>query len=240
MAQTGFFHHVGTFLLFAAFVLLLVTSISSPVINDLSMLKVKLTNGTSHHHSSVSFGSFGYCVINAASSSGSSNTRDFCSGSSIGYKPIVIMERVDGVSFSHASRDTADSLTNAMILHPIACAIAFIAFLLALGAGFIGSIFAAMVAAVAWIVTVVVMAIDFALFAIVKNKVNGDSSSSHAKYGPAMWTVVGAMIALFFGMAIVLFTCCSSRLHRNRNTSKTAEAGYTGRTTTRRRFWQRR
>lgn len=67
MAQTGFFHHVGTFLIFAAFVLLLVTSISSPVINDLSLLKVKLTNGTNNHESSVRFGSWGYCILNAGS-----------------------------------------------------------------------------------------------------------------------------------------------------------------------------
>lgn len=67
MARTGFFHHIGTFLLFAAFVLLLVTSISAPVINDLAMLKVDLTNGTATHHSSVRFGSFGYCILNAGS-----------------------------------------------------------------------------------------------------------------------------------------------------------------------------
>ena len=68
MANTGFFHHVGTFLLFAAFVLLLIASISSPVINDISMLKVNLANHTAHHNSSVTFGSFGHCVLDVATS----------------------------------------------------------------------------------------------------------------------------------------------------------------------------
>jgi len=236
MGKTGPVHHFGTFLLFAAFVLLLVTSISSPVINDLSILKVTLTNSSDVRHSSVTFGSFGHCVLDVAPAS---TDQDSCSKSTIGYKPAVIMTEIDGenTNFSHASRDTADGLTNAMILHPIACGIAFIAFLLALGAGVIGSVFSAMVAAVAWVITLVIMAIDFALFGTIKNHVNSDGSGSHAKYGPAMWTCLAAMVCLFFGMLIVFFTCFSTRMHR-RNTSKAAESGYVGRTE-RRRFWQR-
>jgi len=234
MARTGIFHHFGTFLLLAAWVLLLVTSISSPVVNDLSILKVTLTNRSDVRFSSVTFGSFGHCVLDVAPAA---TDQDSCSSSTIGYKPAVIMAEIDHTTFSHGSRDTADDLTNAMILHPIACAIAFLAFLLALGAGVIGSVFAAMVAAVAWIVTLVVMAIDFALFAIIKNHVNSDGSGSHAFYGPAMWTCMAAMICLFFGMVIILVTCCSSRMHRNDN--KAAESGYVARTR-RRRFWERR
>lgn len=63
MAKTGLFHHVGTFLLFAASILLLITTISSPVVNDISILKVSLAND-----SSVTFGTFGYCIRDAASS----------------------------------------------------------------------------------------------------------------------------------------------------------------------------
>jgi len=66
MAKTGFFHHVGTFLLFAATILFLITTISSPVVNKLPLMKVDLTNGTSTQHSSVVFGTFGYCVTNTA------------------------------------------------------------------------------------------------------------------------------------------------------------------------------
>lgn len=53
-----------------------------------------------------------------------------------------------------------------MILHPIACAIAFLACALSMGAGVIGSIFGALVAFVAWALTVAVMAIDFTLFGV--------------------------------------------------------------------------
>lgn len=58
MAVTGIFHHMGTFLLLAATVLLLITTITAPVVNSISMLDVKLANG-----STVSFGTFGYCIL---------------------------------------------------------------------------------------------------------------------------------------------------------------------------------
>jgi hypothetical protein len=61
MARTGFFHHIGTFLLFAATILLIVTCISSPVVRHLSILKVDYRNTAD---SSVSFGTFGYCLNN--------------------------------------------------------------------------------------------------------------------------------------------------------------------------------
>jgi hypothetical protein len=63
MAKTGIFHHVGTFLLFVAAILLLITTISAPVVNDIAILRVTLTNKTDIRHSSINFGTFGYCVL---------------------------------------------------------------------------------------------------------------------------------------------------------------------------------
>jgi hypothetical protein len=59
---TGFFHHLGTFLLFAAAVLLLITCISAPVVHDIALLKVELGGTASSQHSNVAFGTFGWCV----------------------------------------------------------------------------------------------------------------------------------------------------------------------------------
>lgn len=53
-------------LLFAASILLLVTTISAPVVNDIGLLRVTLTNRSSIRNSSVSFGSFGYCILDVA------------------------------------------------------------------------------------------------------------------------------------------------------------------------------
>lgn len=66
MAKTGIFHHVGTFLLFVAAILLLITTISAPVVGDIGILKVTLTNKTVLRNSSVTFGTFGHCVLDVA------------------------------------------------------------------------------------------------------------------------------------------------------------------------------
>jgi hypothetical protein len=63
MAKTGIFHHIGTFLLFVSAILLLVTTISSPVVGDIGIMKVMLTNHTQIRNSSVTFGTFGHCIL---------------------------------------------------------------------------------------------------------------------------------------------------------------------------------
>ncbi len=139
-------------------------------------------------------------------------------------------EKISGTKFSTAAQATVDGLTRAMILHPIACALAFIAFLASCGAGVIGSLVGASIAGIAWILTLVVMVIDFSIFGVVKKHVNNDKSGSHAYYSTGMWTVLAAFILLLLGMFIVLFTCFSARKEKKRaNTYKNSgDAGYDG------------
>ena len=92
--------------------------------------------------------------------------QDYCYPRHVGYKPADIMSAIDGTPFSKAASDTVDGLTRVMVLHPIACAVAFIAFALSCGAGVVGSLLGAMVAALAWVLTLVVMAVDFSLFGV--------------------------------------------------------------------------
>lgn len=54
----GFFRHLGSFLFLSACVLLIITTITAPVIKNLAILRVDLENG-----STVNFGTFGYCIL---------------------------------------------------------------------------------------------------------------------------------------------------------------------------------
>lgn len=139
-------------------------------------------------------------------------------------------ETISGTKFSEAAQATVHGLTRAMVLHPIACALAFIAFLASCGAGVIGSLVGASIAALAWILTLIVMVIDFSIFGVVKNHVNNDKSGSHAYYSTGMWTVLAAFILLLLGMFIVLFTCFSARKEKKRAKTykNSGDAGYDG------------
>lgn len=59
-------HWIGVFLLFASSILLLITTISAPVINDFGLMRVTLRTGDGFHHSSINFGTFGYCLVHGA------------------------------------------------------------------------------------------------------------------------------------------------------------------------------
>lgn len=240
MARTGFFHHVGTFLLFAATVLLIITCISAPVIKDIAILKVDLGDKQSSDHSTVTFGTFGYCVNEPGGGryvplSGMSDLkrgnqltrrRDGCSRKKLGYSPADVMAIADGTNYSDHAKSTTKALTKALVLHPIACGMNFIAFLLALGAGVVGSLLASLVALSAFIVTVVVMIIDFALFSIIKSKVNNSDASANAHFSTAAWTTLASAICALLGTIVVFFTCCSSRLHSRHHSTKSSAGAY--------------
>jgi len=219
------FHWIGVSFIFIASILLLITSISSPVIGDIGILKVTLTNKTDFRNSAVTFGTFGHCVLDVAPVT---TDQDYCSKKAIGYKPAAIMSEIDGTSFSRVGTATADGLTNAFVLHPVASGLAFIAGLCAIG-GWVGSLVATLIAILAWIIALVVMVIDFVVFGVIKNHVNKDGSGSHAFYSVAMWTTLAAMILLFLGAIIVFFTCCTGRKDRSRTTSRHSSRRYSRR-----------
>lgn len=65
MGLGRFIHHIGAFFLLAATVMLIVVSITAPVVNDIALLKVNL-NGNSGGGNGVNFGTFGYCVTRSS------------------------------------------------------------------------------------------------------------------------------------------------------------------------------
>ena len=172
---------------------------------------------------------------------------DACSKKTLGYSPAAVMNDVDNTQFSDYAERTTRSLTKAMVLHPVACGLNFIAFLLALGAGMVGSFLASLVALLAFLVTLVIVIIDFVMFSIVKSNVNDDGTGAKAEYGAAAWTILVGGICSLLGLIIVFFTCCSARIHKKRNGGVTkheagvqdgyAQDGYAPPTTRRRRWF---
>lgn len=126
------------------------------------------------------------------------------------------MSTVDNSAFDSISGGTSDAFTRIMVLHPIACGVAFIAFLCSIGGGVAGSLAGVLTAFVAWILVIVVLATDFTLFGVVRHHVNGDRTNSKAYFGSAMWLLVASFMLLGLGMAIVLFSCCAARREKKR------------------------
>lgn len=108
-----------------------------------------------------------------------------------------------------------------MVLHPIGAGLCFIAFLLALGAGIFGSLMSTLVSILAFIVTIVALACDFAGFAIIRRRINKDTTAS-ASWSVGIWLVLAAAILCLIGMITVFITCCSGRRRKSREQKKMA------------------
>jgi uncharacterized membrane protein len=108
-----------------------------------------------------------------------------------------------------------------MVLHPIGAGLCFIAFLLALGAGIFGSLMSTLVSLLAFLVTIIALACDFAGFSIVRRRINRDTSAS-ARWSVGIWLVLAAAILCLIGTIAVFVTCCSGRRRRNRENKKMA------------------
>ncbi|EHK26718.1 uncharacterized protein TRIVIDRAFT_86324 [Trichoderma virens Gv29-8] len=208
MGVGTFFHYFGTVLLLAATALLIVVSVTSPVVNNLSILKIDFSGSSTVDR--ITYGTFGYCIIN-------SNGKDDCTSAHVGYDATGAITRVTQLTFSNNDRDAARVLTRVLILHPIAAGLTFLAFLLCLGTSFLGSFVASLFSALAFIATVIAMACDFAGFEIIKHAVNTRGPNNiDARWGPAVWCILAAAALTLVATILVFVTCCAGRVKKNR------------------------
>jgi len=184
----------GLFFCFAATVLLVIVSISSPVWEKISFLDV--TRGTQTIH----FGVFGYTGSKA----------------SIGY-PFA----PDRLGFNDSKLNTGvlHSLTFVLILYPVAAGLAGLSVFFGLcGACYhrAGTVFMSLLSALATVCTLVAWAISMALFGIARNHVRDHVSGGTAQYGNANWIALGALAALLIGFCTAACGVCR-HYHRHRS-----------------------
>lgn len=137
---------------------------------------------------------------------------DDCTKAHVGYDATAALAGVQGLTFSKNDRDSARILTRVLILHPIAAGLTFLAFLLCLGTSFLGSFVASLFSFLAFLVTVVAMACDFAGFSIIKHAVNTRGPNNlHARWGPTVWCILVAAALNLIATVLVFITCCAGR-----------------------------
>ncbi|GAA6024835.1 hypothetical protein JCM11491_005671 [Sporobolomyces phaffii] len=174
------FHHYGTFLLFCAFVLLLVSCLTTPLFgpnHDFAIAKATITDRvvsvgrlSVNVKSHLKLGVFGYCYRILGKT-------DHCSASELGYElpPLfAILGRVTGYADEHAQA-TIRSTTKAFVLHPLACAISFATFVVAAGSDRCGFLVAAVLTFGAFVVTLATVVVDIVFYYVAKHHVEHES-----------------------------------------------------------------
>lgn len=77
-----------------------------------------------------------------------------------------IVANMNNTRFSNGTATTVHNLSRALILHPIAAAVSFLAFLTALASHRIGFLFSSLIAGVATLITLIALILDLVNFSV--------------------------------------------------------------------------
>ncbi|KIM78935.1 hypothetical protein PILCRDRAFT_824059 [Piloderma croceum F 1598] len=183
----------GLFFCFAATVLLIIVSISTPVWDKISFLDVTVRGSTTQ------FGVFGYTGSKA----------------SVGYT--FPPDRL-GYNDTKLNTGVLHSLTFALVLYPVAAGLAGLSVIFGLcGACYhrVGTVFMSLLAALATICTLIAWVISMALFGIARDHVRDHITGATAQYGNANWIALGGLAALLIGFCTAACGVCGHyRRHR--------------------------
>jgi hypothetical protein len=215
------------FLNFAAFLLLLLVTLSVPIIKDIYLFRLAANYSNSFVSSAsatgnVKFGIWGYCTqgIKGSAFGITKSVANECSPKKLGYSIDGRVSELLGVD--RFVNITSKALTAVLVLHPIACGLAFIALILSFimarptsGTTRFSSLMTLLASLLAAVLTTAIFVIDVVLVAVVRHHVRDQSDNNvTAKYGNGVWMVLGAMIALW--LAIITATCGIFQILRNR------------------------
>ncbi|KAI0797689.1 actin cortical patch SUR7/pH-response regulator pali [Abortiporus biennis] len=205
-------------LIFVAFLLLLLVSLSAPIINSIYLFRLVANISASLLDSGASgsarFGVWGYCLssIDVSVLGIDHNSAAQCSKAKLGYNfdsNVATALHVNGLQ-NVISR----TLTAALVLNPIACSLTFLALLSSLfilrrhGAGVsrLASLFTLGIGLVAALLTTIVFLIDVIFVAIVRHRIkNATDGDLIFDWGNAVWMTLGATIALW---GALVGACC--------------------------------
>lgn len=153
------------------------------------------------------YGAFGYC-----------NTAgiDACIPRKLGYILSGSVKRPD-VNHSAIFPRALDHLTYGFVMHPIATVFSGIAMIIAFASKRFGLIACSVVTIIAFICSIVAMAVDLALTNQMKTLTRDIRHDVDVSYGAATWVTVGAMICLLLATFTSLLECCcgGSRARRH-------------------------
>ncbi|KAK9896807.1 pali-domain-containing protein [Cystobasidium minutum MCA 4210] len=202
----------GTVVVLAATVVLVIVSVSTPIIKSVTFLTADLSVSVASVSidGTVNLGTFGWCLNGVG-------TQAVCQGPQLGYEL-----NSDQVFGNNASFSLPNSLikwlTYALIIHPIAAGLAAITFISGCVSHcreFSRSRATTWLASLATTFALIAFVFDIVLFSIAKSRINSASNTSvglQARLGNAVWlTLVGFILLLVSGCFFGFGHCCIKR-----------------------------
>jgi len=224
------------FLVFSAFLLLLLVSLSAPIIHSIYLFRLAANASVNLIQASAStvvkFGVWGYCTsgVDVSALGLHDDTAATCSPKRLGYNfdsTVQAVLRQSGYDPNAISK----GLTVVLVLHPIACGFAFLFLLATLftlvrrnsgirrGASFCIILLGLFTA----LLSTIVFLVDVILVAIVRSNIKKDTDNIvTVGWGNAVWMTLGATIALW----LALVSACLNVFRGNRKQRYSEPARY--------------
>lgn len=131
---------------------------------------------------------------------------DACSSAKLGFELTTALQFAFGQNIINES---LNKLTYGLVLHIVSAGLTLVAFVIAALSQRFGYIAAAILAGLAWIFSVITIAVDLALFLPARSKLT--DSGATVSWGVGFWCTVAAIVLLFFGAIATLFSTCTER-----------------------------
>ncbi|PVG02790.1 hypothetical protein CPB86DRAFT_780208 [Serendipita vermifera] len=213
---------VNVFLFFAAFLLLLLNSVSLPIAKSIKYFSIYVNFEagliSSGVRSGVSFGNWGWCTTpTVVETFGFQHTEPGeCSKAKLGFD---IDDRLVNLLDLQGLEDTINgTLTFALVLNPIACGITFLTLLFAIWFALRQTRFSALLGVlsgvIAAILATIAFVIDITIMAVAKKNIEKISDNFHVTYEQTTWMTLVAMIILW--IAVIIFCIIGLRGRRTK------------------------
>lgn len=234
---------LAVFTTFLATLLLLLVSLSVPIIKSIDLFNLTISYGSdspidSSVNAVLKFGVWGYCQsgIQVSLFGTGTQTKPSCSSPKLGYQLDSATARA--LRLNDLTVIVSKGISAALVLHPVACGLAFISFIVTLFALFrrrrhfqmygterdgrsrFTSIITFAIILPAALLATLVFIIDVVLVAIARNKLRDaldDSRSVQLTWDSAVWMTLVAALALWFAL-LATFCPCGSRLRYRKRT----------------------
>jgi len=219
------------FLLFSAWLLLLLVSLSLPIIKTIYILEVKAKTSSPIQTSvatSIRFGVWGMCLgaYKFGASGATWDNTGMCTAPKLGYTVDDAVLQLTGQA--GLAKIALKALMGILVIHPVACGLAFISLIASLVTTWnpvrslnVISLVAVILAAVS---TTIVFVIDVILIPIARAKVEDATKGSlTVSFGNAAWMTLAAAVVLWFGVigaSAIACGCCGCGKRRGRRAKK--------------------
>ncbi|KAJ3720086.1 hypothetical protein EV361DRAFT_142221 [Lentinula raphanica] len=203
---------ICVFLLFSAFVLLLLVGVSLPIVHPVYIMRVYATptGPETSLDTELRFGVWGVCAYSQLNPPSVLNDDGLCYGPRLGYQDVIPASILAQIGLSTALLDAAlKGLLAVLIIHIVAAGFSLAGLFTSLFLASHGmTILSLVLTVITAILATVVFVVDVVITAVARAKIPEFASGLQVGVGNGVWMVLAALVASWAGVVFLSARAC--------------------------------